>query len=134
MIVPTLCGMIYHDPERFVNSFVISGLISFISGISLISLFKSKQNSNLSLKGSLLFVLGIWGVLAVYSGLPYYISGELGILDSFFEAMSGITTTGFSLIPYETYPYSITMWKALIQWIGAYTFISQLEKIVFCRG
>ncbi len=130
MIVPTLCGMIYHDPERFVNSFVISGLISFISGISLIALFKSKQNSNLSLKGSLLFVLGIWGVLAVYSGLPYYISGELGILDSFFEAMSGITTTGFSLIPYETYPYSITMWKALIQWFGGLGIIVLLLALI----
>lgn len=130
MIVPTVCGLIYHDPERFVNSFIISGIITFLSGLILISLFKRKQITNLSLKGSLIFVLGIWGIIAIYSGLPYLISGELGVFDSFFEAMSGITTTGFSLIPVQTHPYSVAMWKALTQWFGGLGIIVLLLVIV----
>lgn len=130
MIVPTICGIIYHDPTRFVNSFIISAIVTFLSGIILVSLFKRKQLTNLSLKGALIFVLGIWGILAIYSGLPYILSGELGPFDSFFEAMSGITTTGFSLIPEQTHPYSIAMWKALTQWFGGLGIIVLLLVIV----
>lgn len=130
MIVPSVCGIYYHDPERFVNSFIISGVISFISGIILISLFGRKQLTNLSLKGSLIFVLSIWGIIAIYCGLPYLLSGELGIFDSFFEAMSGITTTGLSLIPEQTHPYSVAMWKALTQWFGGLGIIVLLLVIV----
>ncbi len=130
MIAPVICGIIYHDPERFINSFIISGIITFISGIILLALFKRKQITNLSLKGSLIFVLSIWGIIAIYSGLPYLLSGELGIFDSFFEAMSGITTTGFSLIPEQTHPYSVAMWKALTQWFGGLGIIVLLLVIV----
>lgn len=130
MIVPVICGIYYHDSQRFVNSFIISGIITFLSGIILISLFGRKQLTNLSLKGALIFVLGIWGIIAIYSGLPYVLSGELGIFDSFFEAMSGITTTGFSLIPEQTHPYSVAMWKALTQWFGGLGIIVLLLVIV----
>ncbi|WP_292472835.1 potassium transporter TrkG [Methanosphaera sp.] len=130
MIVPVVCGLIYHDPERFVYSFIFSAIISFISGAILIALFGRKQSTTLSFKGALIFVLSIWGIIAIYCGLPYILSGELGIFDSFFEAMSGITTTGFSLIPEETYPYSVTMWKALTQWFGGLGIIVLLLAIV----
>lgn len=130
MIVPVVCGIIYHDPGRFVNSFVISGIVTFISGILLVYLFNRKQITNLSFKGALIFVLSIWGIIAIFSSLPYIFSGELGIFDSFFEAMSCITTTGFSLIPEENYPYSIQMWKALTQWFGGLGIIVLLLVIV----
>ena len=93
-------------------------------------MFGRKQSTTLSFKGALIFVLSIWGIIAIYCGLPYILSGELGIFDSFFEAMSGITTTGFSLIHEETYPYSVTMWKALTQWFGGLGIIVLLLAIV----
>lgn len=130
MIVPSICGIIYHDPQRFINAFIMSGIITFVSGILLLTVFRRKQITNLSLKGSLIFVLGIWAIIAIYTGLPYLISGELGVLDSFFEAMSGITTTGFSLIPEQTHPYSFAMWKALTQWFGGLGIIVLLLVIV----
>ncbi|MBR0473083.1 MAG: TrkH family potassium uptake protein [Methanosphaera sp.] len=130
MIAPIICGIIYNDTQKLVNAFIISAIITFISGIGLITLFRRKHLTNLSLKGSLIFVLGIWGIIAIYSGLPYLISGQLGPFDSFFEAMSGITTTGFSLIPEETHPYSIAMWKALTQWFGGLGIIVLLLVIV----
>lgn len=130
MIAPTICGIIFHDPVRFVNSFIISGIITFFSGILLVNLFKREQLTNFSFMGALIFVLSIWGIMAVYLGLPYVLSGELGIFDSFFEAMSCLTTTGFSLIPGEDYPYSIEMWKALTQWFGGLGIIVLLLVIV----
>ncbi len=130
MIVPVICGIIYHDPARFINSFIMSFAITLVAGLLLIFLFRRRQLTNLSLKGSLIFVLGIWAIIAIFSGLPYLLSGELGIFDSFFEAMSGITTTGFSLIPEETHPYSVAMWKALTQWFGGLGIIVLLLVIV----
>ena len=69
MIVPVVCGLIYHDPERFVYSFIFSAIISFISGAILIALFGRKQSTTLSFKGALIFVLSIWGIIAIYCGL-----------------------------------------------------------------
>ncbi len=130
MIPPIICGIIYNDPEHLVKSFILSAIITSISGIILVSLFRRKQLTNLSLKGSLIFVLGIWAIIAIYSGLPYVLSGQLNPFDAFFEAMSGITTTGFSLIPEKTHPYSIAMWKALTQWFGGLGIIVLLLVIV----
>lgn len=130
MVVPVICGLIYNDSKVLVNSFLYSAIITFLSGIILITLFKRKQITNLSLKGSLIFVLSIWAIISIYSGLPYLLSGQLGPFDSFFEAMSGITTTGFSLLPEQIHPYSIAMWKALTQWFGGLGIIVLLLVIV----
>lgn len=130
MIFPAICGIIYHDPQKITNSFIISSIITLIVGIILILFFKRKDITNLSLKGSLIFVLSIWAIISIFSGLPYFVSGQLGFFDSFFEAMSGITTTGFSLISYQAHPYSIAMWKSLTQWFGGLGIIVLLLVIV----
>lgn len=130
MIFPIIIAIIFNDSPRFLYSFIYSCIITLITGSLLITVFKRKQITNLSLKGSLIFVLSIWGVIAIFSGLPYFLSGELGFFDSFFEAMSGITTTGFSLIPEQVHPFSISMWKALTQWFGGLGIIVLLLVIV----
>ena len=134
MIVPIIIAIIYQDNTRFLHSFIYSSIITIISGLILLSIFKKRQLTNLSLKGSLIFVLSIWGLLAIFSGLPYFMSGELGFFDSFFEAMSCITTTGFSLIPEQTHAFSFSMWKALTQWFGGLGIIVLLLVIVPSSG
>ena len=66
-----------------------------------------------------LIVSGTWVVLALVGCLPYWLSGVASFTDAFFEAMSGLTTTGASVFPdVEVIPRPLMLWRCLSQWIG----------------
>lgn len=130
MIIPILCAIIYNDSDVYLKSFIISAIINITIGLLLYFIFNSKNITNLSLKGSLIFVMSIWGFASFFASLPYFISGDLSIIDAFFEGMSGITTTGFSMYDVYTFPYSISIWRCLIQWFGGLGIIFLLLVIV----
>ncbi|MFO8109605.1 MAG: TrkH family potassium uptake protein [Thermoplasmata archaeon] len=70
---------------------------------------------------AVVIVSSSWLILALISSVPFLLSGILSSpIDGFFEAMSGMTTTGATVFPYplEQHPKSIMMWRALLQWIG----------------
>lgn len=130
MIIPIICAIIFHDEVKYLNSFVSSSIICVAIGFLLWVGFSKKNLTHLSLKGSLIFVLSIWGLTALAAGLPYVISGDLNILDAFFEGMSGITTTGFSLLPPCEHPFSVAIWASLTQWLGGLGIIVLLLVVV----
>ncbi|MDO5826389.1 MAG: potassium transporter TrkG, partial [Methanosphaera sp.] len=130
MIIPITCAYIYHDADIYMLSFTISAIINISIGLLLYFVFNTKSITNLSLKGSLIFVMSIWGFASLFASLPYFISGDLSFIDAFFEGMSGITTTGFSMYDVYTFPYSISMWRCLIQWFGGLGIIFLLLVIV----
>ena len=65
----------------------------------------------------------IWLLISLFGTLPYVFSG-LGFLDAFFEAMSGFTTTGATILnapateAFFTLPRSVLLWRSLTQWLG----------------
>ncbi len=64
-------------------------------------------------------VLLTWLLLPMLGAVPYALSGGLSPFDSFFEAMSGFTTTGATTIAdYSQMPATLLMWRALSQWVG----------------
>ncbi|MEM1214645.1 MAG: TrkH family potassium uptake protein, partial [Bacteroidota bacterium] len=70
-------------------------------------------------EGYLIVALG-WLFVALCSGLPYWFSGALPTYtDAFFESVSGLTTTGASVInDIEGLPQGVLFWRSLTQWIG----------------
>ena len=70
-------------------------------------------------EGYLVVVLG-WVLMVAFGMLPYLLSGEIPTLtDAFFETMSGMTTTGASVLDdIEAVPAGILYWRSLTQWIG----------------
>ena len=61
-----------------------------------------------------------WLSIAIFGSLPFIFSTiELSITDAFFESMSGITTTGSTIISnLENTPKGILLWRAILQWLG----------------
>jgi len=62
-----------------------------------------------------------WIVLALISSLPFLLTSTLtSPIDAFFEAMSGMTTTGATVLPYplEQHPKSLMLWRGFLQWLG----------------
>ncbi len=73
----------------------------------------------LNLRGAMLLgVLG-WVVVSAIGAIPFHLGLGLNYLDSFFEAVSGFTTTGITMLSgLDQIPRSILFWRALMQWVG----------------
>ena len=130
MIIPIINTIIFKDHSKYFYSFVFSSITCILSGLIIFFKSEPKNITNLSLKGSMLFVMLVWLFTAFYSALPFIYSGDLSFIDAYFEAMSGITSTGFTMYQIKLLPYSIAMWRSLLQWFGGLGIIFLLVVIV----
>ena len=95
-----------------------AGLTAFI-GVTMILTTRSTTR-RINIRQAFILTTGSWLVLTMFSALPFAFS-ELGLsyTDAFFEAMSGITTTGSTVITaLDAAPRGILLWRALLQWLG----------------
>ncbi len=116
-----------HEAMAFMNSSV--GLF-FLAGGLIFALHQEKLA--IRRKQQLLIVLGIWFLLPLGACLPYYLTGAVGsFVGAYFEAVSGFTTTGSSLInSLADVPKSIILWRAMLQWLGGLTTLLMLSFII----
>jgi trk system potassium uptake protein len=96
-----------------------SGLVCIAVGVLLFFLSNNKSKTVNKREGYLIVALG-WISMVTFGMLPYLFSGEIpGVADAFFETMSGMTTTGASVLnDIEAVPQGILYWRSLTQWIG----------------
>lgn len=116
MLLPIVVALIYNE-HQLILPFIYSTIISILIGFPLYKFFENK--TELSLKSAMLFATVIWLIGCAIAALPYYISGQLPYLDGYFEAMSGFTTTGFTMYPnLDVVPYTMQFWRGFTQWLG----------------
>ncbi len=116
MMIPIVIQFIYSEMD---SSFIGASIISIIFGI-LFFLTNLNHDKKLNLQQAFLLTALSWLSIAIFGSLPFIFSTlELSITDSFFESMSGITTTGSTIISsLENSPRSILLWRAMLQWLG----------------
>jgi len=116
MIIPVLIQVIYSEID---SSFIGGSIISIIFGI-LFFLSNLNHDKKLNLHQAFLLTALSWLTIAVFGSLPFIFSTlNLTITDAFFESMSGITTTGSTIIAnLEQAPKAILLWRAMLQWLG----------------
>ncbi len=117
MVFPMLADLYADQPDWRV--FLVCIIITAFFGGSLI-LSTAGQKFTMNTKQVFVFTSLSWLSLAFFAAFPLYFS-ELGLsfTDAFFEAMSGITTTGSTVITgLDTAPPGILLWRALLQWLG----------------
>ena len=132
MLVPILVSFIYNEP-RYITPFLFSAAVSIIIGFSLFKIFKTEIQLNL--KTAMVFSTIIWLIACALGALPYYLSGELSYLNAYFEAMSGFTTTGFSMYSnLNAVSFTMNFWRAFTQWIGGLGIIFLLLAIFRSTG
>ena len=99
--------------------FAISAGVTLFVGVSM-TLTSRAGGTGLSVRQAFLMVTLSWLSLTIFASLPLAFS-ELGLsfTDAFFEAMSGITTTGSTVLTgLDTMSPGILLWRALLQWLG----------------
>jgi trk system potassium uptake protein TrkH len=116
MLLPILLSLIYGE-NKYILPFLYSSFISLFIGVFFYKFFN--KDADLSLRGAMIFSTGIWLVACALSALPFYFSGDLSYLDGYFEAMSGYTTTGFSMYTnLDAAAYTMDFWRGFMQWLG----------------
>ena len=116
MIVPISFQLIYNE---FDSTFIISGIITITFGI-LFFLSNIDHLKSINTQQAFLLTALSWLSIAIFGSLPFFFSElSLSITDSFFESMSGITTTGATILEnIEKSPKGILIWRAMLQWLG----------------
>ena len=116
MLVPYLVQIIYKEES---HSFLSSSFVTIFIGVLFI-LANLQKELRLNLQQTFLFSTLTWLAMATFGSLPFLLSTlNLSISESFFESMSGITTTGSTIISdLDGSPKSILIWRAIMQWLG----------------
>ena len=122
MLFSVGCSLIYGDGD--IIPLLQSIAVTITSGLILVIFFKSKDKKELSTHDGFAVVTMGWFAMAIFSALPFYFSGTLDYTNSFFEAMSGLTTTGASVLGHsstlliEDVPHGILFWRSFTHFIG----------------
>ena len=116
MAIPIIVQFIYGE---FDSSFVIASIATLVFGI-LFVLSNLDYDKKINLHQAFLLTSLSWITIAIFGSLPLFFSKlDLTFTDAFFESMSGITTTGSTIITnLENTPKSILLWRSLLQWLG----------------
>lgn len=117
LLLPLLVAGIYHEQHMFQALLVTIG-ITFACG-GLLSRINPKKQDYFARDG-LIAVGLIWIVLSLAGALPFRLSGEIpSYVDSFFETVSGFTTTGATILTdVEALSRSAIFWRSLTHWVG----------------
>jgi len=117
LLIPMIFDYINNN-EDWKQFFFISCLTFFI-GLVLYVGFKNEK-LKINLRQAFLLTILSWLVIALFGSLPFmYSSSSLNFTNAFFESVSGITTTGSTVISnFDSLSEGILIWRSLLQWFG----------------
>lgn len=119
MIPPLLVGLYYSEPNVLV-SFGEAFAATLITGFILWYPYR-RQHGDLRLRDGFIIVVLFWTVLGSFGALPFYFSEalSLSVIDSVFESLSGLTTTGATVLSgLDNLPHSLLFYRQQLQWLG----------------
>ena len=116
MFVPIFAQFIYKEVD---SSFFGASIVTIIFG-TLFFLSNLDHDKKLNLQQAFLLTALSWLSIAIFGSLPFVFSNiDFSFTNAFFESMSGITTTGSTVISnLNEMPKGILLWRALLQWLG----------------
>ena len=117
MLIPMFYDLYFKNDDWV--QFLYSSLITFFIGIILYFSFR-KKNIKLGIRQAFLLTISSWIIISIFGSLPFiYSSSSLSYTDAFFETVSGITTTGSTVINnLQSLSEGILIWRSLLQWFG----------------
>ncbi len=116
MLIPIIAQFFYNEIDA---SFLGASIVTIIFG-ALFLLSNLDHEKKLNLQQAFLLTALSWLSIAIFGSLPFIFSNtDFSITNAFFESMSGITTTGSTIISdLQNTPKGILLWRALLQWLG----------------
>ena len=118
MLLLSMGVSIYYQDDAII-SLLITTIITGTIG-SLMVLFSRKANKGFTRRDGYIMVTCSWLSFALFGMLPFYIQGHIpSLTNAFFEAMSGITSTGATILDnIDDMPHGLLFWRSITQWFG----------------
>jgi len=109
----------HYDGHENYKAFLRCSVISIFFGASLVLINKSYVRK-LNIKQTFLLTALSWFFMSLFAGFPLYFSDlDISMTDAFFESVSGITTTGSTVLSgLDEISHGVPLWRSLMQWIG----------------
>jgi trk system potassium uptake protein len=116
MLVPLLFSWYWQDGAT--TAYDEAFLLTFATGLGLWWAAR-RATTDLKVRDGFLMVVMVWTLLPVYAGLPLMLQLNLSFTDAYFEAVSGLTTTGATVLAnLDQLPPSINLWRGMLVWLG----------------
>ena len=121
----------YFDILNNLNYYILTFTLTLILGLFLI-LFKRYKYEKIILFERILIVLIGYLILPLVISIPYYLSiDNIGITNSYFEAISGFTSTGFTIFnDLNQLDQTLILWRSSSQWIGGLYFLFSILLLI----
>lgn len=137
MLAPAAVDLFYGRAEW--RAFAASAIVSSLAGAGLMGLFRSSLAGGLTLRQAFLLTPVAWTTVIFFAAVPLYFSdyGQLSgsFTNAFFEATSGLTTTGATILTgLDAAPPGVLLWRALLQWLGGVGIIATAIAILPTLG
>ena len=129
LCLPAVADAAVSNPDWQV--FALAAAFTLLIGVMLMLTARSRSRSLNQRQAFILTTLS-WMIIPAFGALPFTFSElELSYTDAFFEAMSGITTTGATVLTdLDLAPPGILLWRALLQWLGGIGIIAMAIAIL----
>lgn len=116
-IMPMITSLIYHDGTLI--DFILAMLITLVAG-ALMWALTHRYKSELSVRHGYLLVVVMWTAIPAFATLPLLLAlPDLSFTDAYFETMSGLTTTGATVLTgLDSMPQAINLWRHELNWLG----------------
>jgi trk system potassium uptake protein TrkH len=121
LVLPALVGLVYGE-YRAALAFAVSGVMTAAGGWLL---RRTLPRGKLGVREAVLLCTGAWAICALVAAVPVYLTSQLNALDSVFECVSGLTTTGLTAIgDLEQTPRTVVFWRSTSQLLGGLGILS----------
>ena len=118
MLLPMLVELFYGNPHWpiFLESAILTSLIGALTALAC----ANGVADRLTMQQTFLLTTGVWLMLPVFGAIPFMLgTPHASVTDAFFEAMSGLTTTGSTVFKdLDKLPEGILLWRSMLQWFG----------------
>ncbi len=118
LLLPLFMLIFYPNELPYAYCFVIPGIGSIIVGFILFFIFKNCEKKNLERHQDAVFVVFLWLIAILISAFPFLLKGDNTFTQCIFEACSGFSTTGFTILDVEMTPYIFLFFRDLMLFVG----------------
>ncbi|WP_165665600.1 TrkH family potassium uptake protein [Metapseudomonas otitidis] len=129
MVVPMLAVLAFERTDD-IGAFSWSSLITFIVGLALVAPGRP-EHLHMRPRDMYMLTTASWVVVCIFAALPMVLIQHISYTDAFFETMSGITTTGSTVITgLDHASPGLLLWRSMLQWLGGIGFIGMAVAIL----
>lgn len=130
MAIPIITLMVYEQDGGDLSAFLWSSLITSVCGLLLIARGRP-DTAQLRPRDMYLLTTGSWVAVCIFASLPMVFISDISYTDAFFETMSGITTTGSTVLTgLDTASPGLLIWRSMLHWLGGIGFIGMAVAIL----